>query len=173
MSKTSPSSVIARIQAVLHSVENVVLVGLLMLMLSMAVLQIVLRNVFESGIHWGDVMVRILVLWVGLLGAMVASRKGRHISIDVVTRYLKPKSVAILQVIVCLFTALICLTVVYHGVIFVKGEYGDAVMAFARVPSWVCLSIIPISFAVMGLRYFLMACVHFMNIFNSKSKFSS
>jgi len=77
-----------QVQAFLYRVENGILVVLLLSMLAMAVFQIVLRNLFESGIVWGDILVRILVLWVGLAGAMVASRKGNHINIDILSRYL-------------------------------------------------------------------------------------
>ena len=39
-----------------------------------------LRNFFSIGFAWGDGLTRLAVLWLGLLGALAASRDGRHIT---------------------------------------------------------------------------------------------
>ncbi|MCK5838003.1 MAG: TRAP transporter small permease, partial [Desulfobacula sp.] len=75
----------------LQKIEDSILIGLLLSMICMAVLQIVMRNLFDSGILWGDELIRVLVLWIGLIGAMIASRNNHHISIDVISRYLPDK----------------------------------------------------------------------------------
>jgi TRAP-type C4-dicarboxylate transport system permease small subunit len=46
---------------ILHKIEDSILVGLLLLMICMAVLQIFMRNLFDSGILWGDALVKVLV----------------------------------------------------------------------------------------------------------------
>ena len=60
---------------------------LLTSMIGIAAFQVVLRNFFDSGLYWGDSAVRVMVLWVAMLGAMVASRKDEHIRIDLVARF--------------------------------------------------------------------------------------
>ena len=92
----------------LHRIEDGILIALLLVMIIMAVLQIALRNLFDSGILWGDTFVRVLVLWIGLIGAMIASRKKHHISIDVMSRYLPFHLKNLSDLIVCLFTTVIC-----------------------------------------------------------------
>ena len=82
MNNKPDHSYFKKVQAFLYRVENGILAVLLLSMLAMAVLQILMRNLFETGIIWGDILVRILLLWVGLAGAMVASRQGNHISSD-------------------------------------------------------------------------------------------
>ena len=62
---------------------------LLLGMISMAAGQVLLRNFFDGGVYWGDSAVRVMVLWVTMLGAMVASRDDSHIRIDLVGRFLK------------------------------------------------------------------------------------
>ena len=79
---------VRRVVSLLAQLEDIILVGLFVIMCSMVVVQVILRNFLSSGIIWGDVMVRITVLWIGLVGAMVASRKGNHISIELIARYL-------------------------------------------------------------------------------------
>ena len=66
----------------LHRLENIALISALISMLGIAVLQIFLRNFFDSGFLWAESFLRILVLWVAMLGAMVATREKNHISID-------------------------------------------------------------------------------------------
>ncbi|MGB2927614.1 MAG: TRAP transporter small permease [Desulfobacterales bacterium] len=158
-----------RAQMILHRVEDAILVGLLLLMIGMAVTQIFLRNLFEAGIVWSDVMVRILVLWVGLIGAMVASRQDNHIAIDVLDRYLPERAKVYTNFVVRLFTALICTIVAYYSLLFVQMEFTDGGMAFARVPTWLCEAIIPFAFTVIALRYFLLSFVNLKKIVKSGS----
>ena len=58
--------------ALLHFLENGLLVGLLVAMIGIAVTQIVMRNGFDSGFLWADSLLRVLVLWIGMIGALVA-----------------------------------------------------------------------------------------------------
>ncbi|MEJ2722735.1 MAG: TRAP transporter small permease subunit [bacterium] len=49
-------------------------------------LQIVLRNFFHTGLIWADPLMRHIVLWLGCMGAVLATSRMRHISIDIFTR---------------------------------------------------------------------------------------
>ncbi len=149
----------------LYRIEDGILVGLLLLMIGLAVTQIFLRNLFDSGIVWSDILVRILVLWVGLLGAMVASREGNHINIDLLDRYLPERAKPVVSTVVQLFTALICTVAAYFSLLFVQVEYADGGTLFAQVPAWVCESIIPFAFAVIAVRYFMLSFENLKNIF--------
>jgi len=167
MNKNHHQSLAKRLQTVLYWLEDGILVGLLLLMITMAVTQIFLRNLFETAIVWGDVLVRILVLWVGLVGAMVASRQGNHINIDILDRYLPGRAKTVVNFVVELFTALICSSVAYFSLRFVQMEYIDGGMAFAKVPAWVCEAIIPFAFVVIALRYFILSFLNFKKMFKS------
>ncbi len=148
---------INRVQKILNRLEDSILIGLLLVMIGMAVLQIFLRNLFGTGIVWGDVLVRVLVLWIGLLGAMVASREGNHISIDLISRYLPERAKNAVSCIVDLFTAFICVTVAYYSLRFVLMEFEDGGMIFDQVPVWICEAIIPFALFVIALRYFILS----------------
>ena len=154
-----------RVRSVLYRIEDGILVGMLLLMIGLAVTQIFLRNLFDSGIVWSDILVRILVLWVGLVGAMVASRQGNHINIDILDRYLPERAKPVVSTVVQLFTALICTVAAYFSLLFVQVEYADGGTLFAQIPAWVCESIIPFAFAVIAVRYFMLSFENFKNIF--------
>jgi TRAP-type C4-dicarboxylate transport system permease small subunit len=149
----------------LHKIEDSILVGLLLFMIGLAVTQIGLRNFFGTGIIWGDGLVRVLVLWTGLLGAMAASRADNHIRIDVIFRYLPPAAKRITNRMIHGFTALVCLVMTWHSARFVHMEMNDNMMAFAQVPAWMCEMIIPVAFGVMGIRYLILFLCQHGNVF--------
>jgi len=150
-----------RIRLILNHVEDGILVAILTLMIGLAALQILLRNFFGAGIIWSDMLVRVLVLWVGLVGAMVATRQNKHISIDLVARYL-PKGFNLpVKAVVELFAATVCALAAYYSFIFVYAEFYDGGPAFGQVPVWVCQAIMPLAFGVMALRYLMMSVIKF------------
>ena len=137
--------------------EEAFLAVLLLAMIGLAVLQIVLRNGFDGGISWGDDAVRMLVLWVAMVGSMVAAGRGQHIRIDALVRYLPPRARTVIDRVVDLVTALVCAGLARFGYEFAALEHADGLVAFASFPSWVAVAIIPFAFAVIGLRYGLHA----------------
>lgn len=149
----------------LQKIEDAILVGLLLAMIGMAVFQILLRNFFDAGIFWGDSLVRVLVLWIGLLGAMAASRTDNHISIDAISRYLPPGVKRLTTLATHLFTTVVCGTMAWFSLLFVRMEMADNYTAFAAVPAWVCELIIPIAFFVMALRYAIFSFQSLMRLF--------
>ena len=137
----------------LHRFEDAALMLALLSMLLLAVTQIVLRNVFDSGFLWAESFLRILVLWVAMLGAMVATRENNHINIDAVSRYVPAKSQFGLSIITRIFSAIICGAVAWYSIDLIRIEYEDQTIAFAEVPTWICQSILPVGFAVMSIRF--------------------
>ncbi len=55
-----------------------------------------------------------------------------------------------------LFAAVVCGTVAHSSLRLVRLEYLDGAVAFGAVPTWTLESIIPLSFGVMALRYFVL-----------------
>ncbi|MBU1343904.1 MAG: TRAP transporter small permease [Proteobacteria bacterium] len=165
MTSKKKASLVRNVIVVLQKIEDGILIGLLLLMILMAVLQIFLRNLFDSGVLWGDPLVRILVLWIGLIGAMVASRNNHHISIDVISRYLPDSIRRLTNLATAVFTFLVCSVMAYYSFGFVIMEKNDGLTAFANIPVWICESIIPFSFAVISIRYLFFSFTCFGKLF--------
>ena len=146
-----------RILRLTRSLEDTILILLLAAMVSLAVTQIVMRNGFETGISWGDPLLRILVLWVGLCGAIVATREDNHISINILARLLPPWAKLASHIFADLFAASICGILAYHCARFVASEFEYNSIAFGSIPSWVCQLILPISFGIMAVRFLALA----------------
>jgi TRAP-type C4-dicarboxylate transport system permease small subunit len=138
-----------------HRVEDALLIVLLSSMITLASTQILLRILFDYGLIWADPLLRVMVLWLGLTGATVASRHNKHIHIDVLTRFFSKNLYLFVQTFVGLFTSWICLLVAWHGARWVQMDYVDELTSLGGIPAWMLEIIIPISFAVIGIRYFL------------------
>ena len=72
----------------LASLERALVVLLLTGLLGLGLLQVIERNVLASGIFWADELLQHMVLWLGFLGASLATREHRHLSIDVLSHFL-------------------------------------------------------------------------------------
>jgi len=137
----------------LHRVEDTLLVVLLSAMIFMAITQILLRNFLDSGIVWIDPMLRVMVLWLGLIGATVATRNNKHIRIDLLSRYFERNTHRLIQAIVGQVSAWTCLLVAWHGFKWIHLDYQDGFTSFAGIPAWMLEVVVPASFALIGLRY--------------------
>jgi TRAP-type C4-dicarboxylate transport system permease small subunit len=143
----------------LHKIESGLLAVILFLLILLAAWQVLARNFFDGGLLWGDGFVRVAVLWVTLIGAMVASRSDDHIRMDVVTRYLPVGLQRASARLTALFTAVVCGLFAWFSTSFVMEEMEYGTLAFGDVPAWVCAVVMPVGFAVMALRYVLHAFV--------------
>lgn len=140
----------------LRQLEDALLVLLLVVMIGVAVTQVLLRNLFDSGTYWGDSLVRITVLWVALVGAMVASRDDSHIRIDLASRFVSEGFKPWLARLTHGFTLVVLLFFTWGSYQFVNYEYLDGAIAYGDVPAWICEAIMPIGGAVMLFRYLVL-----------------
>ena len=126
-------------------------------MILLAAYQVIARNFFDTGLLWGDSLVRVLVLWVTFVGATIASRNDEHIRIDLLTRFTGERSSLWLDRFRSLFTAFIAGVFAWYSYQFVKLDYEDGIIAFASVPAWVCELVMPVGAALICLRYLIRA----------------
>ncbi len=133
--------------------EDAFLVLLFCLLLALAALQIVQRNLFAAGFVWSDELLRILVLWLGLFGAVAASRDDNHINIDILSRWLPGRPGLATRVLVDLFTAGLCGLLAWHGGRFVGSEREFATTLLDGVPAWLFEAAIPLAFGLIAWRY--------------------
>lgn len=146
-----------RLLAGIRFIESGLLVLLLSTMILLAAYQVIARNFFDTGILWGDALVRVLVLWVTFVGATIASRNDEHIRIDLLTRFTGERSSLWLDRFRSLFTAFIAGVFTWYSYEFVRLDYQDGIIAFASVPAWLCELVMPVGAALICLRYLIRA----------------
>jgi TRAP-type C4-dicarboxylate transport system permease small subunit len=140
--------------------ENLLLMLSLGGMILLAVAQIVGRNAGVGGLAFSDELLRLLVLWVAMIGAVAASRDDHHIRIDVLSRFMPHRTRLATRVIIDLFTCAVCAAVAWYGLSFVQStrEYED--LAFGKLPLWWFQAILPAGFGLISYRYALWAIRH-------------
>jgi TRAP-type C4-dicarboxylate transport system permease small subunit len=145
--------IVDKLARVGRAVEDALLVGMLAVMILLAGLQILARNFLGEGLVWSDQLLRILVLWVGLLGAIAASRDNNHIVIDLVPKLLPARVKRGIEILVFAFTSAVSALVAWHAGRFVLEEYGYSQPLLGPVPGWVFQTIIPLGFGLIAWRY--------------------
>ena len=139
----------------LAKAESGFLIFLLFLMVFLSFGQVILRNFLHSGLLWTDIFLRQLVLWVGFLGASLAVRERRHISIDVLPQFIAKKYRPFVNVLMNLLTGVITVFLGLASWKFVQLEMEYPTTLFLEIPAWIFQTILPFSFALISLRYFV------------------
>ena len=140
-----------------ENLEKWLFVILLGSLAAFAVLQIILRNFFSTGLVWGDDLLRHGVLWISILGASRATLEKRHIRIDLLPRVLPARIGLISEAIGSFISFLVCAVLFWASWNFVRGERLAANIAFASIPYWCLELIFPMGFALMALRFLFRA----------------
>lgn len=147
---------LSRLSAVLLGVERTALVLLFSLMIVLAFAQVVLRNALSVGLVWGDPVLRNAVLWLGFIGASLATQQDKHIRIDLLGRYLKPRAAAVVGIVTDLFALAVCLLLADASRTFVLNEieFQDTLVTIGgfEVPTWWSQVILPAGFLLIALR---------------------
>jgi TRAP-type C4-dicarboxylate transport system permease small subunit len=149
----------------LGRVEKFLVTAMLSTMILLAFSQIILRNIFSTGISWGDPLVRYLVLWVGFIGASLASKEGKHITIEVFSGWFSGHGSRYLKAISLLVSVFICGLLTFAGWTFVQNEAQMGGTTFLEIPVWIPQVIIPVTFALMTLRFGFSAFAEIATIF--------
>jgi C4-dicarboxylate transporter DctQ subunit len=135
--------------------EEWILLAIVMFMVILSFLQVVLRNFFDVGLLWGDILLRHLVLWVGFIGASIATKEGKHINIDLLNRIFKGRWTFLIKILTDLFSAFISIYLALAAYHFVLDEKEFGTTIFNDIPVWGFQIIIPLGFLLMGLRFII------------------
>jgi TRAP-type C4-dicarboxylate transport system permease small subunit len=155
-----------RVDEFLARIEKLVVVFMLTLMILVAFSQIILRNFFATGISWGDAVVRYLVLWVGFVGAALATRENKHITIDVLSRWVSGRGSIYLDAVSYFCSTVICGLLTYAAIGFIKFESQMGSTTFFSLPVWLPELIIPVTFGLMTFRFALRFAKQLLKIQN-------
>ena len=140
----------------LHRLETGMVALLVLAMVLLAGAQIVLRNAFDTGIAWVDPVLRAMVLWAAMLGALAAARDDKHIGIDFVTHFVHGRARRAMRSVTLLFAAGISALMAWHGYGLVQLDYGSGVEV-GGIPGWIVEAVIPVGFGLLALRLALRA----------------
>jgi C4-dicarboxylate transporter, DctQ subunit len=143
------------IDDVIAKIESFLIVSTLSVMIFLSLSQVILRNIFEQGLPWVDLLLRQLVLWVAFLGASLATRKDKHLSIDFLKHLLPLNWNRRIAVLPLMASAIISTGLSYYAWVFVQYEKEGGLILYGNLPVWIFQIILPISITVIAFRFFL------------------
>lgn len=146
-------ALLKRIDDFQAKIENFLLVFLLSLMILFAFFQIPLTKIYP--IQGIETLLRHLVLWVGFLGATLATRDERHINIDVLSRIAKGRWKIAGEFLTNLFATVVCWFLLMAAISVIKDSksFGETVSIFIDIPTWTIQLIFVLGFGLMIFRF--------------------
>jgi TRAP-type C4-dicarboxylate transport system permease small subunit len=136
----------------LYKFQQIFVVFLFLVLLIIAFLQVFLRLFFRGGIESADSFIRYLVLWVGFLGASLATYKNRHINIDVASQFFKRLNKKFVCFVVNLVSLSISIIFLVATIIFIVNEFNNS-SRITFIPVWVLEFVLPLSFLFITLSF--------------------
>jgi TRAP-type C4-dicarboxylate transport system permease small subunit len=139
----------------LEKIECRLIICLLSLMITLSFGQMLSRNLFHQALVWGDILLRQLVLWTGFLGASLAIRQNKHISIDVFSSFIPANTKNKVFILTRIATAIISGFLAWAAWSFVQFEKESESILFLDLPVWIFQLILPYSFITITFRFLL------------------
>ena len=121
---------------------------------------------FGTSFLWIDPLVRHMVFLSAFMGAVMATGKGNHIKLDIVSRALesfnKQKAKKVVDTLGALAAVVACYFLFLAGKDFALVELEFGREAFLGIHSGWLVSIIPFGFAFIGLRFITVTLKNFL-----------
>ncbi|MDX1711484.1 MAG: TRAP transporter large permease subunit [Rhodovibrionaceae bacterium] len=132
--------------------ESLAAAAFLLCMAALPVVELLLRNFVDVGIPGASAIRVNMTLWVGFLGAMLASRRDRHLRISAAFDHLPDRFKARIGPLVAMICTAVGAGLTWGAVDFVVQETWSQVTV-GGLPIWVVECIFPLAFAVVTLRF--------------------
>ena len=151
------------IRAVYRLVDSVVLMAekifLVVAMLLMPLLVFIVAldrwsTTINLGWFWASKLSMFLMIWIGFIGASVAAKERKHLTIDVAGRVLSPRGARVAAFFTQAIAAGFCFLMSSHALdmVLLSRANGD-IDGVLPIPLWIIQAIMPFSLFVMGARF--------------------
>jgi TRAP-type C4-dicarboxylate transport system permease small subunit len=128
-------------------------------MVLFAFLQVVLQHTRFGAPLDMQVVTRHLVIWVGMLGAALATADGKHISVEAVSKLVTPQGRRVIEGLVDAATVVVSLAlarIAWAYIVMIERPEGTVLfhLGHFRFMRWWSLTILPVGFGLIAFRYF-------------------
>lgn len=125
--------------------------------------------VLPNGLIWSKTLGLVLMLWIGLIGASLATHERRHLALDLGSKLWPKKWLPAIQGIGNLVTAFFCVTMAALAIVSIKAHFGDwqdtdgagGIYPDLPIPKWIAFLVMPLGFGLMTLRFVAQAMESF------------
>lgn len=137
--------------------ENLLLAIALLAMMTIPLLEIVLRRTLHIGISNQSSLVQHLTLVVGMVGAAIAARDGKLLALGILDPVLKGRGKVIARIISGAVAVTITCMLLAASTQFVRAEREAGTTLVYGVPLWIVELVLPIGFSLVAGRILLRA----------------
>lgn len=129
----------------------------LIAMMLATVIKVVMRVVFNYGIHGIDQISGIMMVYMTFLGAAWVLRKDGHVTVDILMTIVSAPVRRYMLIISSILSAIVCLVMAYYGyhAIIRSVQRGIMVAAELEIPRAINLVVIPIGCFLLGVEFIL------------------
>ena len=156
--------IVKKIDHLVEKFSSILLVASILSILFCSSGTIILRW-FHINLSWIDPFVRHLVLISTFLGGVIATGRGNHIGIDLISKFLEIKGYDHAKIIVnriILFTSgLVLIWLIKSGLDFTKVEMEFSKVEFWGISSGYLVAMIPIGLGLIAIRFFTLFILSF------------
>ena len=157
------NAVLGRVERYFHNLENGLAALFIFVMALIPTYEVVVRNIIDKFFHGGMstglqgsiIYVQHLTLWVGFIGAVIAARDDRHLTLAPTIGMLPEKLRHPATLFKNSVTVAVCAALFVASFQMVRSELSSGLLLADFIPYWVIQSIIPIAFGIMTLRFSL------------------
>lgn len=115
-----------------------------------------------DGYAWSTDVAKVMIMWVGFLGASMATKEHKHIRIDFIRKAVPDAHVSKYNAFSHLVTIAFCIVLLVLAVVYLQQRIRlGAMLPSIHLKAWLIVAPIPISIAIMLARFvghFVVAC---------------
>ncbi|KAI4442112.1 TRAP transporter small permease [Schaedlerella arabinosiphila] len=134
---------------VLKAVLCAVLLGMVVILMA----HIFFRYVLNNSLSWSEELLKILLVWFGMLSVSVLAARREHVAIVIFKERMSPKIAGLMTKITQILTVVICFVVIVVGVQYVISA-GYRPTPALRLPYGYAYAAVPVSFVFVLLYEF-------------------
>ena len=127
--------------------------------------QVVTRYVFNNSLSWTEETARYAFIWMSMLAAPVAMRKGMHASVNILDKIFKGNILVAQQFLICLFILLAASLLITEGIKMMDVSMGKP-STILRISMHYIYMAIPVG----GLGIFMEALFKMLTLFRQRDR---
>jgi C4-dicarboxylate transporter, DctM subunit len=132
---------------------NVAVVIVLLAMMALPVASTVGRRFFGQAVPGSAVLVQHLTLWVGFLGALLATRRGEHLHLSTLELVPQGWPRRAVRIFISAVSTTVCALLAYASAKLVRAETEGSRFLVGGIPFWWSMTVMPVACAAMALVF--------------------
>lgn len=118
-----------------------------------------------NGLVWSQTLGLVFMLWLGLIGASMATRDHRHLALDLGSKLWPKRLLPLAQAAGNFITAAFCVVFAALALVSLRDHFGDwrdtdgagGTFVALPIPKWIAFVVTPLGFGLMAARFLLLA----------------